>query len=350
MFEPLQEPLAESPRTSHEISDVEGERQISRDSYNSISERQRPILPSHKHGKLIKVELKDELLPVGARGTLEAGSSVYQHRSEFADLNESPRSVTDLNKPLPTPPARASHESDRESVFDREAAGKTPEPPSPMSSSRRKTPPAPPLARRHSQSTSDSKSVRMKSRRMPGNTEDDSDAPGGVLLGVQANARAPPPPPSRRPQSLRQTSQTSSTSSLTPSSMDMEKSTVKTISAPPPPPTRTLSGRTSGRPPSISSMDMSSKRQAAMPPPPPPRQRASSKNSLDATVISPASSRASGEFRRSMDSGREGSTASHGTMPEPLTTKPATNILADITALQREIDALRGYSENKHTS
>ncbi|KAI9746001.1 MAG: hypothetical protein M1818_000682 [Claussenomyces sp. TS43310] len=354
MFEPLQEPLAESPRTSHEISDIEGEhRRLRSDSQGSNPDRKKPPPPSHKHGKLIRVELKDDTTSPIFEGPSDQGSGLYQPRSEAAESTQALRSPTDLNKPLPAAPTRASHDSDRESIFDREAAGKTPEPPSPTLSTRRKTPPAPPLSRRQSQLVSDSRLTRTNSNRLPTNIEDGAN-PATGKSNAQTNSKAPPPPPTRRPQSIRQMPQpASSSSSAGPLNNEPDRLSVKSGFVPPPPPTRMLSGRQSGRPPSVSSLDMSSKRQSV--PPPPPRRRASSKTSIDTPMVSPGSSRPSGEFLRSTDSARRGSSASHTSFPEfdaldARPPQPANDILADITALQKEIDALRGHPEKKSPS
>lgn len=66
-----------------------------------------------------------------------------------------------------------------------------------------------------------------------------------------------------------------------------------------------------------------------------------------------ASQRQSGEMRRSIDSARRGSVASslsqvernENIPPEGSSASGKMNVLDDLTALQREIDALRGQSE-----
>jgi len=118
-----------------------------------------------------------------------------------------------------------------------------------------------------------------------------------------------------------------------------------TVSLPAPPPargsSRSLSG---GKPPSVFSLDLSSnntpnKRASVMaPPPPPPRH---GRSSMDAQ--SPGNSqRPSGEHsRRSIESARRGSNVAsvqQDELPEPANKH---DILADLSKLQREIDALR---------
>lgn len=193
---------------------------------------------------------------------------------------------------------------------------------------------APPLARRHSQMVSESKLTRSNSARLSPKPEEEL-----PRIPMQENTRpstesirAPPPPPSRRPGAARGSSHTPLTSP-------------STVSLPAPPPargsSRSLSG---GKPPSVFSLDLSSnntpnKRASVMaPPPPPPRH---GRSSMDAQ--SPGNSqRPSGEHsRRSIESARRGSNVAsvqQDELPEPANKH---DILADLSKLQREIDALR---------
>ena len=334
IFEAIQEPHVESPRTSHEISEPEdGRRVVTAEFPSSTAGRKKPPPPSSKHGKLIRVELKDEYVPHGLQSPPTPGSITSK---QF--FSSSPRSQTDLNKPLPPAPSRASHDSDRESVFDKEAAGKTPEPPSPSSSLRRKTPPAPPLARRHSQLVSDSKLTRRNTGRLSPKTEEDSISIGGKenTRPRSDSAKAPPPPPTRRPASIRG------------SSHHLPLTSPSSISLPPVPPARGSSRSVSGRPPSVISMDMSlnNRRASVAPPPPPPHRHG--RSSMEAQSPG-ASRRPSGEqSRRSMESARRGSEASSILEEERVESKAGGHdILADLSALQRDIDALRIQSEKQ---
>jgi hypothetical protein len=353
IFEPTQEIHPESPRTSHEVSDPDDERRRFATDGLAPSERRKPPPPSSRHGKLIRVELRDENTP-RIDTSLLPGRKGPEQSSISPKSAQSIRSPTDLNKPLPAVPTRASHESDRESVFDKEAAGKTPEPASPSSTQTRKTPPAPPLTRRHSQLVSESKAARPASVRLPTNTEE-----GEMSLSSYENVlsqstnKAPPLPPVRRPASIRNSSQTDSIPASTSPPQEQQRPMSKSGSAPAPPPARMASARHSSRPPSVMSMDLTSKRvSTAPPPPPPPRQRASSRTSMEGPVLSSESSRrtSSDYFRKSIDSTREENMASqsdHGGLAEG--SSGAINILADLTALQREVDALRGQYEMRGT-
>lgn len=81
-----------------------------------------------------------------------------------------------------------------------------------------------------------------------------------------------------------------------------------------------------------------------MPPPPPPRQRGSSKGNVDAVAM--------GMGRKGSSDGArilEGTLAEEPTSVTPAVSEQSegatSDILADLTALQREVDALRGKVE-----
>lgn len=136
---------------------------------------------------------------------------------------------------------------------------------------------------------------------------------------------------------------------------------------PPPPPARSISVR-SKRPASVSSPDITSRRvpgTTAPPPPPPSRQRGSSKGSMDGSA---AANNSNPNVRSSVDSVRilpgtlaeEPDSGLAGNHDSPgLETassagsgngvpSSANDILADLTALQREVDALRGQYEKEN--
>ncbi len=169
----------------------------------------------------------------------------------------------------------------------------------------------------------------------------------------QSAAKVPPPPPSRRPASIRNSSQIDVMTLSGISPQEPQRPRSKSGSAPAPPPARMASTRHSSRPPSVISMELTTKRvSTAPPPPPPPRQRASSRNSTEGSVLSAGSSRrtSSDYFRKSFDSTKEEAlapqTENGGLVQEG---SGANNILADLNALQREVDALRGQYEMRGT-
>ncbi|EPE27862.1 hypothetical protein GLAREA_04653 [Glarea lozoyensis ATCC 20868] len=338
IFEGPHEVHTESPRTSHEISDREEDvRGSTVDSHLSrSSSRKKPPPPSSRHGRLIRVELRDDhpSNKSGIESPSIKGPGLHQIGSSSVP---STPSQTDLNKPLPPAPSRRSHDSDRESVFDKESAGKTPEPPSPSEPVRReKMPLPPPVTRRHSHLISDSKLSRSNSGRLSPNVEEDERANSEEQEDGRPRSnsgRAPPPPPSRRPASIRRAS-----SHLSPSP------SASTTSLPAPPPARRLSRKSStGRPSSIRSLEIAtnSKRLSVIPPPPPPRAR----NSLDEQTPEKSYQHCGEQVQPSPKATLRDSRASSVSTVNPVGEEPVGHdILADLTALQREIDALRVQS------
>ena len=336
IFEPVQEAHPESPRTSHEISEPEDERKRLATEFYSTLGRKAPPPPSSRHGKLIKVELRDDPQIVQSPPTPGSITSPTYFNSSPRSITDPNRSQTDLNKPLPPAPRRASHDSDRESIFDREAAGKTPEPPSPSSSIRKKTAPAPPITRRHSQLVHKSKQAHNDAGRLSPKVEEETNTPTKKENRPRSDsARAPPPPPIRR-------------ATVRGSSHHGQLTSPSAVSLPPPPPSRGTSG--AGRPPSVLSMDLSNEKRVSMAPPPPP-PRHGRRISIDAQ--SPGQSRrTSGEHpRRSIESARRGSASSSIREEESLGSNVGRpDIMADLSALQREIDALRLQSEKERVT
>jgi hypothetical protein len=317
-----------------------------------------PPPPSSRHGKSLKFELKDD-------------ASVSPPSS-----TKSPPS--DVNKPLPQPPARNESRDDIESPFDQEAAGKVPEL-EPLQSPvpQKKSIPAPPP--RRGLSRSESKLQHSTSTNVPpvapSKTEDEDASTGGVRSRSSSFRQGPPapaPPPPRRVHGVAGSRQTSGTGptispgigqaavSPPPSSAvqdDMEESeqtstppepgrgdvsvaaSVK-VAAPPPPPTRNASIR---RPPSVHSVDsgvrhiafeMKPRDNVAPPPPAPRRQRGSSRSSVEGPPghVGDVPSRPRATFVQ------DGAISTEPT----LSSGKGVDILADLTALQREVDALRG--------
>ncbi|KAF9870714.1 hypothetical protein CkaCkLH20_11816 [Colletotrichum karsti] len=300
--------------------------------------RRKPPPPSSRHGRKISIQTPE--------------------RPHISSENASPISPSDVNKPLP--PAPSSHGGDgTEDVFAREAAGKVPEqdPPTPgltpvQPASGKKPTPAPPPRRGHARSQSLTASAGANAPSMTGS---EADTPPRSSLESQRSRsesfksiNAPAPPPPRRPHaSHRQSFQlaspsTASFNAASPAPSDVENPaseiTPPKISPPPPPPARNTSTR---RPPSVRSFDATSRKASGgkenAPPPPPPRQRGSSRGSMDGFA---------GARRPSIDSTRGFSTnvpeepGEDGSQGYADPGKGA-DILADLDALQREVDALR---------
>lgn len=332
IFEPIQEPHPESPRSSHEILEPEDVGRTMSESSSLYVKKKPPPPSSRHHGKLIKMELRDD--PTAVSPLSPPQSRATSNPQYFPFITSTPnRSLTDLDKPLPPVPPRGSGESDRDSPFDEESAGKIPEPPSPSTSINRKAAPPPPLTRRHSQLVSDSKSSRSNSGRLPTRVEEDDVSVYSMESGrPRSNSgKAPPPPPTRKHGLSRAHSQHATSSSST--------------SLPIPPPTRTSSKRRTETP-----ILHVSKRASMQGPPPPPRPR-QARNSLDVSLISPpTSTRVSGEHRRSSNASSMSQASPNEGHNIINSTSGQINILADLSALQQEIDALRNRSQQRQRS
>ncbi|POS79590.1 hypothetical protein DHEL01_v202013 [Diaporthe helianthi] len=216
--------LLESPRTSHEISEpeLEGDEEqrglISSPPPKQPGSRRKlpPPPPATRHGKSIKVG------PVGQdrSQTLErraSGGLVDTLSGRRASL-----SPTDVNKPLPDPPSRSQYDP-KESIFDKEAAGKVPEvdidpeadvvppprPPTPPNMSHSSSTPAqnptstlrkpapPPRRGAHARAESKSQAELPEDPATPSRSSMDSVRSRSSSIRLPTAAPVPPPP--RRP-------------------------------------------------------------------------------------------------------------------------------------------------------
>ncbi|OHE95109.1 hypothetical protein CORC01_09633 [Colletotrichum orchidophilum] len=341
-------PELETPRTSQDIADggVEDQRSLLS---SSFSMKKKPPPPSSRHGRKISVQT--------------AG------RPHISSENASPVSPSDVNKPLP--PAPSSHVGDdAEDIFAREAAGKVPEQDSPTPSSTptparpaagKRPTPAPPPRRGHARSQSLTANAGANAPSMP-NYEADT-PPRSSMESQRSRSEsfrsitAPAPPPPRRPHaSHRQSFQlapppNSSFYAASPAPSDVDNSTHATgntppkISPPPPPPARNTSTR---RPPSVRSIENPSRKNSGgkenAPPPPPPRQRGSSRGSMDGYGMR----RTSIDSTRAMGSNVPEEPAAEDNVQQEYGAADwgkGADILADLDALQREVDALRAAQD-----
>ncbi|KJZ71713.1 hypothetical protein HIM_08910 [Hirsutella minnesotensis 3608] len=291
-------------------------------------------------------------------------------RDEGVDITKL-TAPTDVNKPLPPSPIRTSTDGS-ESPFDRESAGKIPEPgsatgheldrgPAIAPSSVKRPAPLPPPRRGHGRTESRGQlSAELTPTRHRGDEMSARlDRPG---------SSGPAPPAPRRPHgSSRQTSGVSQDDAspgpmgdfpspqlstdlgfqepaiheagMSYARQDVPTTSSKPVLAPPRPPTRNPSVK---RPPSTHSVEGVSQRVSvekktrdgpARPPPPPPRQRGSSSNSIDLSR------------QAALEGLSHPPTARMAASSEQLARSDVENgvdILADLDALQREVDALRG--------
>lgn len=326
IFEPIPGPLQESPRSSHGSLSSDNERQRLVESIPTASENVKPSTPRHRHGKLVKsnapqtVSFEDPTLSIvdSAKGTM-------------APVDRSiPGSSSNVHKPLPPLPSPSNSQPVRQNSigstdsdmrdahleFEASPSGNT---------ARKRSPPAPPLSRRHSQLRA--KPFTSSTERSMPITEE---APLESTLLFQSpptvSSKAPPPPPPRRAGLVRGNS--SSSVSTGASSTPMSDQT-----RPPAPPNRSPSVSSAKRPDQTQSIPGS----PSMAPPPPPRRRGSSQSSYT------PSSRLSGYYAGRLRSDSGASSISHLAMTS-MGSSGAENkdVMADLSALQREVDELRG--------
>ncbi|KAI1813685.1 hypothetical protein GGS20DRAFT_552422 [Poronia punctata] len=373
----------------------------------STAGRKKPPPPSSRHGKLITMELG---AGANSRDTTHIAPTASFVPPQLVGHSQKPGSgsttppypfsaVTDVNKPLPAPPFRASVEEDAESPFDREAAGKVPEAFAELQANPR--PPTPPAITRNrsgSQTSTQSRKPAVPPPRRQSrissshSTNPDEDPPRSsmesnrsrtdslrVTMNPEKSLHPPAPPPPRRPAHARQgssytaPSQPSFSPATTPGVVERERSPLGSSATPltrslsglgttivgtgsgvvvghnksnppPPPPTRKQSTR---RPLSSASMEggnsAGSVRKVSRekdgggtpgpPPPPPPRVRGIARPPLN-----PLPSDKDDIRRGSLDiiSTGNGSTL----LAEANDDKQGVDILADLDALQKEVEAL----------
>lgn len=325
IFEPVSGPLQESPRTSHESIPLDDEQHRLVGSTSTTSERDQPSTRRHRHGKLVKSN----------------APQTVSFEDPTLSLSESTRSAMapgDVEKPLPPlpPPLNTQllKQSSTESTNHDLRVGPKDDPSS--NTAQKRSPPVPPLSRRHSQLRA--KPFASSIERSTPITEEAST--GSALLSQSlptASAKAPPAPPPRRAGLVRGNSSSSVSLGPTPTKMsDKPNATdVSTRSAKPRPPVPP------NRSPLISSVKKPNQTQSipgssSVAPPPPPRRRGSSQSSY-------TPSRLSGHYTERLRSDSGASSISHLAMtPAGPSSAESKDVMADLSALQREVDELRG--------
>ncbi|KAI9843576.1 MAG: hypothetical protein M1837_006253 [Sclerophora amabilis] len=384
VLEPQTETVLDTPRTSHEISASDEERlRWATGGTPSNSGKKRPPPPRTRHGKPIQSNAAQEsFISPGAGVPESVPDSGASSKGETPQLVAPalPGSPTHLHKSLPGPSNPTTPESDMESdQAEKEApnikADVSNELTPSVASPSRRTKPALPLARRHSQRLPESPSLsRSNSAKSLQPVEGSNPVTRSFPVeGKVSNGRTlpPPPPPARRPTN-EQSHSTSTISSLRhsqtsfPSAPPSHGSTTITKTQPtaPHPPLQrtssTSSSNRSSRVPSILKSDDPAPGQPVMtsppPPPPPRRHRGSSRSSLEQSSSSPAPQAhgTSREFEHTAgDSSRRSGTFTRTSLSEePSSTAEAESfdVMADLSALQREVDELRGKYERKNVS
>lgn len=336
IFEPHPEPHPESPGTSMDIPFPDDERHGLVQPSPNVG-RNRPSVPPSRHGKLVKPNVPQTV-------SFETLSSSPVNPTLLPKLHMNltsptpPGDTKDLNKPLPLPPRSNSPKSieftpERSAVIAEESeTSLNPHLHSGLMATKR-SPPALPAARRHGQARS--RSSTNESSRSTSISEEMSQYtyPSPLNSSSTTSSRPPPLPPPRRAGTNPVQEKMSPISSVFSGIDSTEAPPFKP--RPPAAPSRSPSTTSIQRTSNISASSWPS----GMAPPPPPRRRGSSQSQNN-----PTPSRLSGEYRiPASDRSRSGSGASRTqqqSVPEnPLQGK---DIMADLTALQREVDELRG--------
>ena len=336
IFEPVSGPLQESPRTSHENLPSDDEQQPIAEYSLIASEKVKPSTPKHRHGTFVQtnapqtVSFEDPTLSY-SDSAMSAMAPVDRFMPESSDVE---KPLPPLPLPLPLDiqtstlrPLESTNHDLQGSIFETERAQFT-------NPTMKRSPPAPPVSRRHSQLRA--KPFASSTERSTPITEE---GPIGLTAFSQSpsslSSRAPAPPPPRRAGLVHGNSSSSISmgTSFTPVSGQANTTDVDTPSIKSRPP--------STRSPSASSAKRSNPTQSipgspVVAPPPPPRRRGSSQSSY-------TPSRLSDYYTERLRSDSSASSISHLAMA-PLGPSGAENkdVMADLSALQREVDELRG--------
>lgn len=343
IFEPLPENHQDTPRTSHEVSQSEDERQGLAHDFPGGEARIRPSVPVSHYGKPVKgntLQTKSLHDSVRYSQSLVTGSAISNHQSKQS-VSQSP---TDLNKPLPLPPTSAfsGHPPTdvKSPISSIQQDNLSLKPPQTQENDNllKKSPPALPLARRRSQIRQNP--IATSSERPTSTIEVRSKEPDPYSGTFAApGPKLPPPPPPRRHDRARGLSVSSTSSALSFASTTLASSSVDDQSLkspkirPPLPPARTPSIK---KPPRLIT---SSKSPSMAPPPTPPRGRGSSQSSLTSLQTGGDYHTASTDRQRN-DSGASLTLPPTASIPE--TDSREKDVLADLSVLQREVDELRG--------
>jgi hypothetical protein len=334
-FEPPQETLAESPRTSYEMPDSDEDESMGLVSEVRKGKKKPPPAPKHRHGKLVIPRQPQTVSFDSFAASEPAPSPVTQ-----------PRDSSDVNKPLPPTPvisAPPMHISSHDVSQQRPAPLQqrssesipTPDVPPPQ----KRVPPPLPLARRQSQlrnSTAGNRSRSNSSLTISSQHSTEATIPSPVPSNKDAQSTPkPPPPPPRSRHGVRLTDISSSSTSS--SNSELQRSNSVRIATPTQGPTlsrrSTMDSEPTAPVPGVQrTSSISSNRNSARvvsnetnissnpPPLPPPRRRQSTRSSLDQPrphiSSSPTQSRrTSTEHRRtSIDNNRRTSVASESSL------------------------------------
>lgn len=298
----------------------------------------------------------DQSIPEGFQSPGPRTPPVHTHITGILRPS-TPRSSSDLNKPLPPPPAAETHSATPPDVPEK--SGTPSQQPTPIiiaeDATPKKAPPPPPTRRKVGDATRPRSSSNLSQEpSYPPNEDEATSKP------------APPPPPSRKAHAMATVAGPNSESASERSSPS--QSTIEVPKAVPPPPPKRHPSKTGPNPrhsqsplprPGDAFLAAVAPTQPNAPPAPPPRRAGSKRSSMDGAPDSIAR-RVSSEYARrtsgnSFDSDRSGLISSLQQVAEPgesnehaLATPMESqgDILADMSAFQAEIEALRLQSQH----
>ena len=349
IFEPTSGPaFQESPRSSHDISPTDEERQQPVGGLPPTSGKIKPTAPKPRHGKLVKINAPQTVSFEDP--TLSFSSSTTSVTFPPSPAPKLPSTMSGVEKPLPALPDPSKSIQFAESVNSETepAKGKSYSAPSDTQAgltSQKRNPPAPPLSRRHSLRP---KPFATSERSTPISEEGSQDSLPLSQSPPTTSLKAPPPPPPppRRSGQVRGDSPSSISTSASPagaqSQLRSNEHPVKSTKVPPPTPPN--------RSPSLSAVKRQSTQtfsgSPSMAPPPPPRRRGSSASSYSYNP-----SRLSGNYSTTATERMRSDSNASSISQLPLNSPTASNaesrdVLADLSALQREVDELRGKFGN----
>lgn len=390
LFDPRYDLQQESPRTSFDEYEDASDTDSGNENSNLMGQGRSddlappaPPKPKSRGPQTVSFAEFEDSIPQGVQGRAAQGQVVNAHLTGILRPS-TPRSMSDLNKPLPPPPregavAEREGKMSRDTVVahqvipdvdSREKEGGNKKAPAP--------PPPPPSRRRPGETGRPRSASNLSNNTLDSVQSANVPAPAPTLTSQQSNDStsklAPPPPPSRKAHApSRPSGPSSSTNSQDPSPSHSSNDIPK--AKPPPPPrrhpsnsgsTHSTSGpkRTSESPrpttqrPGDAFLAVFTSTGTSTPPapPPPPRRGGSKRSSMDGPPDTLAR-RLSADHRGgrgSFDSERSASIGSLQQVPEPgeedhaVVSPPAENqrnVLADMAAFEAEIEALRRRAE-----
>ena len=351
LFDSIFEIRHDTPKSSYEASPSEEAGAVLPASPLARNTASKPPVPRARHGKPLNeapVSVPfDEMGPSFDTSL----SSPPAHSNQSSPSSSTP---TDLNKPLPAPPrpepsSPPGKQLERASTDSSDNVVNMIDTFEPSSPTRSLTAPPLPPARRQSQRRP--KSI-LSTANQPETINEDRQSEAAITSSRNTSTQQnlddtsgmkPPPPPPRRNRPTRSDSRSSISSarSIPSISERLNVSNEGVASSPPvksPPPLPATRQPGSGSAKRTSRLLSSSP--TVPPPPPPSRLRGSSQSSTSSSILS-------GDYRNvafGTDRRDSGSSSTQQTSDDAPERRPSDDkgVMADLTALQREVDELRG--------